>query len=170
MKFVDRVKVFYLYNLRFLRNRQFIRALKTATGIGVLTGTSYWYYTQLNAAIEEKKQRRTGRDSLIAAGVLSQVSGYGENKLAPGKTLQDMIDNVEKKAQTPFENIRTPRPWEIDTDEHKRKYMKAAHIEVEQKIDRREAEKDQEEARIKAEIEAIKRKNSQKLSPAAQSE
>ena len=88
MKFVDRVKVFYLYNLRFLRNRQFIRAIKTATGIGVLTGTSYWYYTQLNAAIEEKKQRRTGRDSLIAAGVLSQVSGYGENKLAPGKSLQ----------------------------------------------------------------------------------
>ena len=81
-----------------------------------------------------------------------------------------MIDNVEKKAQTPFENIRTPRPWEIDTDEHKRKYMKAAHIEVEQKIDRREAEKDQEEARIKAEIEAIRRKNSQKLSSAAQSD
>ena len=81
----------------------------------------------------------------------------------------DMIDNVEKKAQTPFENIRTPRPWEIDTEEHKRKYMKAAHIEVEQKIDRREAEKDQEEARIKAEIEAIRRKNSQKSSPAPQS-
>ena len=76
--------------------------------------------------------------------------------------ISDMIDNVEKKAQTPFENIRTPRPWEIDTDEHKRKYMKAAHIEVEQKIDRREAEKDQEEARIKAEIEAIRRKNAQK--------
>ena len=81
----------------------------------------------------------------------------------------DMIDNVEKKAQTPFENIRTPRPWEIDTEEHKRKYMKAAHIEVEQKIDRREAEKDLEEARIKAEIEAIRRKNSQKSSPAPQS-
>ena len=74
----------------------------------------------------------------------------------------DMIDNAEKKAQTPFENIRTPRPWEIDTDEHKRKYMKAAHLEVESKIDRREAEKDQEEARIKAEIEAIRRKNAQK--------
>ena len=73
-----------------------------------------------------------------------------------------MIDNAEKKAQTPFENIRTPRPWEIDTDEHKRKYMKAAHLEVENKIDHREAEKDQEEARIKAEIEAIRRKNAQK--------
>ena len=101
MKFVDRVKVFYLYNLRFLRNRQFIRALKTATGIGVLTGTSYWYYTQLNAAIEEKKQRRTGRDSLIAAGVLSQVSGYGENKLAPGKSLQGKIQVGPKR----FDNL-----------------------------------------------------------------
>ena len=91
MKFVDRVKVFYLYNLRFLRNRQFIRAVKTATGMGILTGTSYWYYTQLNAAIDEKKQRKTGRDSLIAAGVLSQVSGYGENRLAPGKSLQGWV-------------------------------------------------------------------------------
>ena len=100
MKFVDRVKVFYLYNLRFLRNRQFIRAVKTATGMGILTGTSYWYYTQLNAAIDEKKQRRTGRDSLIAAGVLSQVSGYGENKLAPGKSLQGYISII------PFKYIR----------------------------------------------------------------
>ena len=74
----------------------------------------------------------------------------------------DMIDNVEKKAQTPFENIRTPRPWEIDTDEHKRKYMKSAYIEVEKKIDRREAEKDKEESRIQAEIDAIRRKNAQK--------
>lgn len=110
MKFVDRVKVFYLYNLRFLRNRQFIRALKTATGIGVLTGTSYWYYTQLNAAIEEKKQRRTGRDSLIAAGVLSQVSGYGENKLAPGKSLQgkiQVIAQVIKKLLDREQNVLT---------------------------------------------------------------
>jgi hypothetical protein len=84
----DHLKYFYLKRLKFLRNRDFIRLAKT--GIG---GSAYAFgigvaYYQLLAAHEDRKFRMTGQDSQIAASILANVSGFGENKLGEGKSLQ----------------------------------------------------------------------------------
>jgi len=61
--------------------------LKTALG-----GTFYtlgagvtWY--QSMKFMDERKSQQTGIDSFAAAGILAQVSGFGENKLSKGKSL-----------------------------------------------------------------------------------
>ena len=41
-----------------------------------------------------------------------------------------MIGDAEKRASNPYENIRTPRPWEIDTDDNKKKYLKSAYVQL----------------------------------------
>lgn len=90
MTFREQLKYFYLKRLRFLRNRKFIRLSKTSIGGSLYVVACGIAYIQLAAAHEDKKERRTGKDSEMAAAVLAFVSGMGENKLANGKSLQGM--------------------------------------------------------------------------------
>ena len=84
----------------------------------------------------------------------------GPNVLGEGRSLQDMVDAVEKKASVPYENIRTPRPWEMETEEQKKKYLKRAYSEVETKLEERQANRQSEEDRIQEQIRLIRAKNS----------
>ena len=86
----------------------------------------------------------------------------GENHLSEGKSLQQMVADVEARAAVPYENIRTPRPWEMETEESKKKYLKRAYKELEDKIDERAQNRQSEEERIANEIALIRAKNAQK--------
>ena len=91
--------------------------------------------------------------------ITDQVSGMGENKLSEGKSLAQMVADVEARAAVPYENIRTPRPWEMDTEESKKKYLKRAYKELETKIDDRATNRSSEEERIQNEIRLIRAKS-----------
>jgi hypothetical protein len=71
--------------------------LKTALG-----GTFYtlgagvtWY--QSMKFMDERKSQQTGIDSFAAAGILAQVSGFGENKLSKGKSLDGEQIGINKE-------------------------------------------------------------------------
>ena len=83
----------------------------------------------------------------------------GPNVLGEGRSLQDMVDAVEQKATVPYENIRTPRPWEMETEEQKKKYLKKAYAELETKLDERQANRQSEEDRVQEQIRLIRAKN-----------
>lgn len=83
----------------------------------------------------------------------------GPNVLGEGRSLQDMVDAVEQKATVPYENIRTPRPWEMETEEQKKKYLKRAYSEIEAKLEDRQANRQSEEDRIQEQIRLIRAKN-----------
>lgn len=82
----------------------------------------------------------------------------GPNVLGEGRSLQDMVDAVEQKATVPYENIRTPRPWEMETEEQKKKYLKRAYSEIEAKLEDRQANRQSEEDRIQEQIRLIRAK------------
>ena len=74
-----------------------------------------------------------------------------------------MIEDAEKRALTPYENIRAPRPWETETDEKKTEYLKQAYTQAGEEIERRERDEDAEEKRIQEQIALIKAKHSKSL-------
>ena len=88
----------------------------------------------------------------------------GENKLSEGKSLAQMVADVEARASVPYENIRTPRPWEMETEEEKKKYLKRAYAELETKIDERATNRATEEERIQNEIRLIRAKKAAETS------
>ena len=85
---MDRVRIFYLKRLRFLRDRRFIRTCKIWGGLSIGTYSVFWWYQEIFLAVEEKKRRQTGHDSLFAAAINAQVSGFDENVLAENKALK----------------------------------------------------------------------------------
>merc|ERR1711953_23919 len=156
MTFMDRVRIFYLKRLRFLRDRRFIRTCKIWGGLSIGTYSVFWWYQEIFLAVEEKKRRQTGHDSLFAAAINAQVSGFDENVLAENKALKDIIEHVEAKAKTPYENIRVPRPWELESTESKQDFMKRAQLGAQDEIRRRENDSEKEELRIQEQIRIVK--------------
>merc|ERR1711935_10395 len=156
----DGVKFIYLKKLRFLLKRQTIRMMKVGLGMTAVSGTAMWFMYQVREGINEiHVNRKMGEDSIVAAAILGRVSGMGENKLSEGKSLAQMVADVEARAAVPYENIRTPRPWEMDTVESKKKYLKRAYKELETKIDDRATNRSSEEERIQNEIRLIRAKS-----------
>ena len=68
----------------------------------------------------------------------------------------DIIEHVEAKAKTPYENIRVPRPWELESTESKQDFMKRAQLEAQDEIRRRENDSEKEELRIQEQIRIVK--------------
>ena len=69
----DAVKYFYLKKLRFMQNRKTIRSMKIGAGMTFFTGTMVYYMYNANAALDEKKKRKTGSESIVAAAMLGKV-------------------------------------------------------------------------------------------------
>jgi hypothetical protein len=83
-----------------------------------------------------------------------------------------MIEFAEKTGKSSYENLPGPRPWEMTTSEEKEKYLKRAYAQVETNIINRDRRKEEEENRIKLEMDKIKEKlrNSQNLKESDDSE
>ena len=69
----DAVKYLYMKKLRFMQNRQAIRSMKIGAGMTFFTGSMVYYMYNANAALDEKKKRKTGSDSIVAATILGKV-------------------------------------------------------------------------------------------------
>ena len=98
MTFREYARYFYLKYMKFLQHRNRVRMVKTAIG-----GTFYtlgagvtWY--QSMKFMDERKSQQTGIDSFAAAGILAQVSGFGENKLSKGNSLDG--ETVKSRMRT----------------------------------------------------------------------
>ena len=89
----DHLKYFYMKRLKFLRNRDHVRFLKTAAGGALYCAGVGVCFVQLQTALDEKKRCEIGSDSQTAAATMSHVRGLTENKLGNGKTLQGKAKN-----------------------------------------------------------------------------
>ena len=80
----------------------------------------------------------------------------------------EMVDAVNQQGNDPdYERIPGPRPWEMESIEAKEKYLKRAYATVEKNIINRELRAQEENERVQAEIEKIKKALKSKEAEAA---